>query len=246
MTPPPILQLMTAVAGACIGSWVVTAAMRSARSEPSMLGRSHCDGCGVTLGYAQTVPVLSYVGAGGRCSDCGGRIDPLHPAGEITGALIGLASVMAASGWRAALLAGLGLCLLATSVIDLKTKRLSDVLTIAIAGLCAALAQTDGRLMIGAIAAVAALALLEGLRRLFQLVRRRSGLGFGDVKLIAALALWLGPATPWAIVLASLLGLGAFATIRPKDGRLAFGAPIAAAAFVIGLVREARLWPFPS
>jgi leader peptidase (prepilin peptidase)/N-methyltransferase len=78
------------------------------------------------------------------------------------------------------------------------------------------------------------------------LAARRSGepgLGLGDVKLLAALALWLGLATPWLIAAASLLGLLLMAITRPKDGRLAFGPAIAVSAWTIGIIGEAGQWP---
>jgi leader peptidase (prepilin peptidase)/N-methyltransferase len=68
------------------------------------------------------------------------------------------------------------------------------------------------------------------------------GLGFGDVKLIGALALWLGDLTPWMVVGAAILGLVASALLKPSGGRLAFGPAIAASAWTLGLVREANLW----
>jgi leader peptidase (prepilin peptidase)/N-methyltransferase len=82
-------------------------------------------------------------------------------------------------------------------------------------------------------------------RRGFQRFRGQAGLGFGDVKLITALAFWLGLATPWAVVAAAGIGL-AFAVLRGagrRNERFAFGPMIAAAAWIVGMTREAGLWP---
>ena len=50
--PTSLAQLgLGAVVGACVGSASVTAAMRAARLEPFVGGRSHCDSCSTPLGY---------------------------------------------------------------------------------------------------------------------------------------------------------------------------------------------------
>ena len=245
MTPPWLLAPWALAVGACVASFVTTAAVRSVRGEPFLGGRSHCDGCGAPLSLIRTVPVLSYVGLRGACSGCGARIDPAHPLGEITGGLLVLAAVEATPLPQALLISALGMTLLAAAVIDLRTQTLPDLLTLAAAALCAGLALTHGiqALACGAASAALAFVLLEAVRRGFILVKRKPGLGFGDVKLIAALAFWLGAATPWAVVAASIGGLSLFAVTRPKDGRIAFGPMIAASAWSLGLVKEAGWWP---
>ncbi len=243
MTASWIEAGLAIVLGACAGSYATTAAMRTARAEQSTLGRSHCDSCRVPLTMAQTVPVISFSTSGGRCAACGARIDPLHPVGEITGAAIALASISLAPFPQALLLGALGLVLLASSIVDARTLRLPDLLTAAAAVLCATLASLQGleALLVGLATAVAAGVVLQCLRWGFQAAKRDPGLGLGDVKLIAALALWLGPATAWVVVLASVGGLVLMAMMRPKDGRLAFGPLIAGSAWIIGLAMEANL-----
>src|SRR5262249_55930247 len=130
--------------GACAGSFVGTAAIRAVRGEGFIVGRSHCDGCGVVLGFAATLPVVSFAALRGACPICRGAIDPVHPVAEITGAAIALAAVMLPSWPAAGLIATLGLTLLASAIVDLKTKRLPDLLTLIAALLSAALAWLNG------------------------------------------------------------------------------------------------------
>lgn len=233
-----------ATTGACIGSYASTAAIRGERSQSSVAGRSHCDGCGRKLGFIQTFPLVSFLALRGRCSACGSRIDVLHPCGEIAGAIVaGIA--FATLGWpRGAGVAALGLVLLGSSLVDVRTKRLPDLLTLFAAAICACLMLASGRdaTWMGLAAASVSLLGLEATRRIFAHARGRQGLGFGDVKLLAALALWLGAATPWALIAACIAALLSFAIIRPKDGRLAFGPFIAGAGWTIGLAREAHWW----
>jgi len=245
MTPTATTLGLAGVAGLALGSFAVTAGVRLSRGESPFIGRSHCDACGRTLGFAQTVPLLSYAGLRGACAGCRARIDPVHFAGELAGAGVIAASLFAGDALRSLLLAGLGLGLIAASAVDAKVRRLPDVLTVPIAALGLALAALQGwsALFAGGVAAAVAAALLLALRGVSRRLRGDPGLGLGDVKLVAALALWLGTATPWLVAGASLAGLGLMAVARPADGRLPFGPSLALAAWVVGIAREAGAWP---
>ncbi len=135
--------------------------------------------------------------------------------------------------------------LLAAAIYDAKTRRLPDGLTLAAGLLCAGLALEHGasRLLLGCAVAMVAVGGLEAARRIFLKARGEPGLGFGDVKLVGAAAIWLGPQTPWMITLASAAGLAGFALLKPADRRIPFGPFIAASTFGLGLVLEARSWP---
>lgn len=236
---------IAAVAGLALGSFAVTAAIRSSRGQSVLVGRSRCDHCGLGLGYAQTAPVLSFWRLGGACSGCGGRIDRVHLVGEIAGALILVGAALTGDLARGAALAVLGLLLITASAFDWKTQRLPDGLTLAVAALTLGLAATggEGALARGLLAAAVAAAILQALR--WTSARRGGdpGLGLGDVKLIASLALWLGPLTPWAVVVAAIGGLIMMRTVSPADGRLAFGPAIAAGGWIIGMGAEWGWWP---
>jgi len=232
-------QLVLALAaGAVGGSYAVTAAVRLARGEPSSFGRSHCDACRIPLGFARTIPIASFAWSGGACAVCGARIDRIHLAGELAGVVI-IGSVLASvslSTTTAALIA-LGFLLLAIATVDFKCGRLPNTLTLVIAIVCASLASaSEARLAAGLIAAVVCVVTMMGVRHFLRSPEGDPGLGLGDVKLLAALALWLGALTPWAIALASGGGLAVSALQRER--RIRFGPMICAAAWAIGIVGE--------
>ena len=231
--------------GLCLGSFATTAAIRFARGEQVLAGRSACDHCAAPLNYWRTLPVVSYMQSRGVCAQCHACIDPLHLVGELCGATLVVLDLELLSPVKAASVAVLGLVLLASAVVDAKTRRLPDFLTVITAALCALMAAwaSVSRLEEGAIAAGLTFVALEGLRRGFRRFRGRAGLGFGDVKLATALALWLGAASSWSMAIAAGLALAAMAIIRPADGRMAFGPALAAAGWSVGLLREAQLWP---
>lgn len=231
-------------AGAAIGSFVGTAALRAARGESAMRGRSRCDNCGRALGFAATLPLVSFALRQGACTGCRARIDLAHPLSELTGGAVALVLWLRAP-WPAGIwMAAMAAALLAASVIDLRLRKLPDGLTLVVAAGSLALAVGRGTAaVVEGLAAAAVAWLVLGLFR--ELMARRSGdpgLGLGDVKLIAALALWLGVQTSMAVAMAAAVGLGAAVLVRPKDGRLPFGPALALSGWSLGVAMEVGLW----
>jgi leader peptidase (prepilin peptidase)/N-methyltransferase len=234
-----------AALGAVVASYVTTAAMR-ATSETAPTGtRSQCDGCRRQLGWNESLPIVSFVLLKGRCRACSTRISRLHLAGEAVGLLAGLAITVVAPDYRAIALSVMAVTLLAASVVDARTKILPDLMVTIVAVASTVLAASQGRdtLLAGLIAAAISLALLGGFSLQYERRRGHVGLGLGDVKLFSALALWLGPATPWMVVFAMVLGLITVTIAPPTDRKVVLGPMIALAGFSIGLLLETGLWP---
>jgi len=234
-----------ALIGAVVGSYVTTTALRSVAEDAPTGRRSRCDGCHRRLAFVETVPVVSYAVLRGRCGVCSAKIDPVHPMGEIAGLAAGLAIGLAVPDLRGALVAVLASALLASAVIDARTRILPDVLTLVVAAASLGLALTHGleRVVLGVCAAGISTLILVGLRRVSRTRRGDPGLGLGDVKLFAAMALWLGLVTPWMLLGAAMLGLVTIALRGTADGKIAFGPMIAVAGLAVGLWTETGLWP---
>lgn len=240
--------MIAGLVGLCIGSYAATAVLRWTQGRPSTWGRSSCDHCGTALSLVRTVPVLSFVWQRGVCFACGGRIERLHLSGEVAGALILASAFASAPLGRAFMLGILGLALLAVALCDVKVRRLPDPLTLVIglAAIALAALRSVEALAVGVVCALVTFLTAEGVRRAFLWRRGKGGLGFGDVKLLTALAPWVGLHMAWLVAAAALLGLGV-AVLRPSpDGRQAFGPSIALMAWAIGIAAEAGLWPLPA
>jgi leader peptidase (prepilin peptidase)/N-methyltransferase len=229
--------------GAVVGSFAATAGLRWVRGEQALSGRSHCDACAAPLGFGATVPILSYVRLGGACAACRAPIHPGHFAGEVLGASLVVASAALLPIGPAVGAAAVGLVLIAAGAADVASRRLPDLASVlaAVLGLGLALLRGPTAILAGLAAAALTGGILLLLRRSFAARRGDPGLGLGDVKLAAALALWLGSVTPWALALAGLMGLVQMRLFKPADGRIAFGPLLAASGWSVGLALQAGL-----
>jgi leader peptidase (prepilin peptidase) / N-methyltransferase len=99
-----------------------------------------------------------------------------------------------------------------------------------------------GEMLISIMWAVLAALLLLAIRWFYFLVRHKEGLGMGDVKLLAMIAAWLGPAPTiltlfFACLAAALFGILAVASSRGsrpfKSTRLPLGSFLCAAALYV-------------
>lgn len=130
------------------------------------------------------------------------------------------------------------------SVIDFRTERLPDWLTLPLAG-----AGILATWLIGAAdmrwhlaAALAGFAIIFVTALVYRRIRRREGIGLGDGKLLAASGAWLGlGALPTVLLLACLVALVQALLVSVGTGRLdparrlPFGPALAMATWVVWL-----------
>lgn len=236
----PCLAALGAVVGPVIGSFVTNTAVRSTRGEANLLGRSVCDHCRTPLRWSETIPMVSFLIQGGRCRTCRAQIDPIHLWGEFTGAVVLGLSASFLPLPQAPAVGVLGFLLLALSLIDIQTFRLPNPLVLWVLVLSGLLSVVRAEGLTSLLWAAGVFIVLKALQFILQ---KRSGvavLGEGDIKLMSALALWLGSSVAYAFSLASL-GALVFIVLTRRRGRIPFGPFIAAGAFVVGVVIEAPI-----
>lgn len=246
------LEALLACLFACaVGSTVAALVARSPAERAGwLIERSHCPHCKSPLRVSELVPLISWLLQLGRCRRCGAAISISYPVIEAAALLIALVSFRLQPPPLAWSTAGLGWWLLALSAMDLREQRLPDLLTLPLlgAGLLVAWAQPDWA---GAPPLAASLlgALLAGgglgaVRWAYSRLRRREGLGLGDVKLAAALGAWLGPwPLPSVLLLASAFGLVhalAVGARREPSMRVPFGPSLAIAFWLVWLTGSSR------
>jgi leader peptidase (prepilin peptidase) / N-methyltransferase len=159
------------------------------------LPRSHCPRCQKTLSWWHNVPLLSYILLKRRCAFCGESIHWRYPLVEVISALLSAFIVWRFGvSWPCGFVLLITWCLLAAFVIDCEHQLLPDVLTLGVLwlGLLAnafSVFVPPTAAIVGAIAGFLAFWLVSyG----YECVRKRAGLGGGDVKLLAAFGACLG------------------------------------------------------
>ncbi len=155
-------------------------------------------------------------------------------------------------GWELRLVAALVFAwsLLALAAADIRMRLLPDALTLALVWLGLVLQLHPATRTVGPELAIAGAALgylpLRLFERLFFWLRRAEGLGFGDMKLMAAVGAWMGPAAVAVVfgaaaVLAALWQGALVLRGRAQAGQLfAFGPWIVLAALVFLLAAVSR------
>ena len=172
--------------------------------------RSACPCCGHQIAWYENIPVLSYLALRGKCSGCKAKISLRYPAIELlAGALSALMIWKFGSGWAGMAAMAFVLLLIAMTFIDLDTMYLPDDLTYSLLwlGLLINLQGHFAALPDAVIGAVAGYMVLWSVSALYKLVRKREGMGGGDLKLLAALGAWMGwQMLPAIILLSSVVG----------------------------------------
>lgn len=238
MSPSDLIDAWLSVAF-CLASPAVASfghlfANRMAAGEHGALwGRSCCDHCGRPLGWAELVPILSWLWLRGQSRCCAKPLEARHLGVEAAALAGALWAVLMTSGPVLAISIGLFWVLMALSLIDLATWRLPDMgtLGLVLAGLGLSLAGLTGPVGSHALGTVLGFTCIYGLRWIWQRLRGVEAIGLGDAKLLAAAGAWLGVAALpsvllWACLAGFVLALGAG---RALDLRMAvpFGPALA-------------------
>ncbi|HKD07472.1 MAG TPA: prepilin peptidase [Bryobacteraceae bacterium] len=223
-------EIIAGLFGLLIGSFLNVCIYRWPRDLSVVAPRSRCPGCERTIAWYDNIPVLSYVLLWGRCRHCSQRISARYPLVEALTA----AAFICAVAQHGLTLEAAKYCVLAAIVIalifsDLDTRILPDELTIggciigiafsffvaipdstfailaSLAGFTLnARASSAGESLLGALVPAFGLWLIGWL---FEKLRHKEGLGFGDVKMIAAIGAFLGiRGTLFSLVVGSVLG----------------------------------------
>jgi leader peptidase (prepilin peptidase)/N-methyltransferase len=257
--------LLAALFGLLIGSFLNVCIHRWPRDLSVVRPRSMCPACGAPIAWYDNIPLASWVALRGRCRHCRAPIHWRYPLVELLTALsfayfvlqFGLTLAAARSCIFAAIL-------IALVFSDLETLLLPDELTLGglaigllfslvvpvpdstfhlIAGLFgyhpAGPGGMFGEAAFGALVPAGAIWLGGWL---FEKLRHKEGLGFGDVKMLAMIGAFLGlRGALLTVILGSLLGsvVGlAFIKLTGKDAatyQLPFGSFLGAAAFVTAI-----------
>jgi len=259
---------LAALFGLLIGSFLNVCIHRLPRDLSVVRPRSHCPECEKTIAWFDNVPVLSYLLLKGRCRHCGKPIPARYPIVEVLTAVLFFAFVARLG----PSLPAFKFCLLSALLVGLVFSDFEELILpdeFTLGGLVAGLALSwvipisdgpteflftitgaplKGHLLSLAESAFGA-ALPSGFLwltgALFEKIRHKEGLGFGDVKMIAMVGAFLGlTGTLRTLIFGSLLGsvIGVlYILVTKKDHKsyeLPFGSFLGVAAILVILVEQ--------
>lgn len=223
------VALATIAAAPFVGSFVGLLADRLPRGEGVVYGRSRCDGCGRPLAARDLAPLLSYAAAGGRARCCAARLRPALPAVEAGAVALACWAAVVTQGPLIPASAALGWTLLALALIDARTFRLPDALTLPLllAGIGLGAVGLTGSPASQALGAALGFGVFRGVGAAYRRFRGLDGLGLGDAKLLGAAGAWVGPSgLPSVLAIACAGALGGAALCALVRGGIAWRAPI--------------------
>jgi leader peptidase (prepilin peptidase)/N-methyltransferase len=256
--------------GVVFGSFGNVVIWRLPRGESLSHPGSHCPRCDTPIAWYDNVPLLSWLVLRARCRSCGEGIPIRYPAVELVSGLLWVTAGVrfGLTATTAAAIAFFYLLQL-LAFIDWDTMRLPNSLVGLLAGigLVGSAVSQFGHirmlpllplssgwlgepLVASAVGALAAAGPIFLLGAAYALIRKRQGYGFGDVKLLAAIGLFLGPYSLVAVFLAVLFGavFGVASAARTGEGgrhKFPFGPFIVAGAILTTLFGP-ELWAWYS
>jgi leader peptidase (prepilin peptidase)/N-methyltransferase len=240
--------------GLIFGSFLNVCIYRLPRGLSVVAPRSACPACHAPIAGFDNIPVLSWLILGGRCRHCRVRITPRYAVVElICGLLFLLSFLQAGPSIEAAKGCALCFLLLGLTFTDAETHLLPDAMTLPGFGIALVfsfftivpgpafmlfpvrLHGTFGAFELGFQLGMRSLAnslmgaavgagVLYAIAWLYLKLRKVDGMGLGDVKLMAMVGAFLGPAlTLFVLCTASVLGgaFGLFVLIAVFRKRLA-------------------------
>jgi leader peptidase (prepilin peptidase)/N-methyltransferase len=199
----PFASIVVFAAGLIVGSFLNVCIHRLPRGESVVTPGSHCPRCGAPVRAWHNVPVVSWLVLRARCAACRAPISWRYPAVE---AATGLASVLL---WREfgpsfafAISTIFTFMLIVLFFTDFDHQLLPDLVTLPGFGVGLAFAWYNPflgdpgwpRLVASITGAALGSGILWGVGALYSRLRGVEAMGFGDVKMMAMVGAFTGPA----------------------------------------------------
>lgn len=205
-----ILYIIIFLYGIVIGSFLNVCIYRIPKGENLVTVGSHCMDCGQRLKWYDLVPLFSWLSLRGKCRYCGAKISPQYPVVEfLNGSLYVLVIYVNGLNADSALYCIVVSALLVISVIDYRTMLIpagAEIVILAVGIIHLVLHFEQWFYYVAGFFFASLFLLLCAF--LFRAVTGKSGLGLGDVELMACAGLCIGWGhSLFAIVIGSVLGV---------------------------------------
>lgn len=243
----PAASILAFVFGATFGSFLNVCIHRLPLGESVVTPRSRCPRCGTAIRARHNVPLVSWIVLRGRCASCRAPISWRYPAVEaLTGAVVLALWRSLGPGAELGIAGAFAMMMIVLFFTDFDHHLLPDAITlpgfalgIAVSWWSPFLGEPGwGRIVAAFSGAALGSGILWGIGALYRRVRGVEGMGFGDVKLMALVGAFTGPAgVAVTLFLGSIVGAAVGLAMIPLRGKtlkaeLPFGCFLAPAAMV--------------
>lgn len=227
-----VVQIFSFILGAVVGSFLNVCIYRLPREESIAFPPSHCTSCNNPIKFYDNIPILSYLILGGKCRNCSMRISPTYPIIELISAVFTLLAVRQFGiSMDTFFYIVLIYSLIIITFIDLEHLIIPNVITfpgigvgiifnliITNWGYASDLLDTpdlknflrlisEVPIMSSILGVLIGGGLLYFIGFLYEVIRKREGMGMGDVKLLAMLGAFLGwQGVIFIVFLSSIIG----------------------------------------
>lgn len=213
--PLPLIYTFLILFGLIIGSFINVCVFRLPRERSVVMPRSFCPKCRTPIKWYDNVPLISYILLLGRCRHCGRPISPRYPLIELLSALLSWFTYYHFNAWTPYLIYYLLLIspLIVVTFVDLEHRIIPDIISIPgiVAGALSSFILMHGKwteigvdILLGIVVGGGFLAIV-GLG--YEWIKKREGLGGGDIKLAAMLGAFFGwKGIIFILFLSSILG----------------------------------------
>ena len=254
LTAEIFTYILSFIFGSIIGSFLNVCIYRLPRGESIAYPASHCPSCNKPIRFYNNIPILSYLILGGKCPDCNSKIATTYPIVEILTGLIFLATVWSfglsiQTFFYLILFSGL----IAITFIDLDHLIIPNVITYPgiVIGILYNAIRTNWEISLDLISdsSFGFLSFFELLREVpildsifgiivgggillliaytYEVIKKRQGMGIGDVKLLAMIGAFFGwEGVLFTLFLGAILGSAiGIAIIISQRGDLKYAMP---------------------
>jgi len=228
--------VLTLLFGLCIGSFLNVVIYRLPNEMSLATPPSHCPKCDHQLKWYDNIPLLSYIFLGGKCRYCKTKISFRYPFVELLNMVLWFVCLMLFTNFifedrEMCWVRFIASCIASSTLIcvffiDLEHLEIPDELQIVLL-MCgvAMLAENnpDTDILTKVIGFFASGALFYAVNAVFRLIKKRDGIGFGDVKLVAVVGLMIGAYNMiYALLLSCVIGgigLLIYSKVRKEKGK---------------------------
>lgn len=161
-----------------------------------LIPRSHCPHCQTPIKWRHNIPVISYFILLGRCANCKKRISPIYTIIEVLTCILTILTVSNfLITWQMLAALIMTWVLIVLCFIDLRKQLLPDTITLPMLwlGLLFSLFSLYVTPYLSILGAILGYIILWIAAWLYRIIRKKEGMGHGDLKMLAMLGAWFGP-----------------------------------------------------